>query len=550
MAEPGPNTIPIAFPPGLNRTSTPSGIGAKWWDGHLARWVAGRLRPVNGWERMALDQLSGGPIRAMHVWIASVGEVRLGILCETKLWVLEGADVAGGPERLRDVTPPGGIAPPSEIRRGGYGNDKYGAGKTPPGDFPNIYGMGRRNMRTDYRSVGEVWRLANWGDDLLAMASPDGRLLKWTPGPDIGGGFNTAVAVANAPLNNRTFVVTSERHVMLFAMGGAVNKFGWCSQENITDWDFASVTNTAGFYSIEPASRIIDAVTTQYSTIFWTVQGAYAVSYKALPFVYTYNYLGEQSAPLSAQAAVAHSGSVTWAAADGFYRFDGSAIQVIPCPILDWFQQSYDEIATRAHMSGWYNGAFAEIWWGFPRKADAGAPLAVENDTLIIYNPQEGWWSIGHDVKRTCGVSGTLISYPLMAGGGYIYRLEKGLDYPDTLERPWIRSGFFGLDKGVTMATTRQILVDTDADLEVVSYQLFATKGRYNNAPERTGGPKVPVLRHSYDEYEGNVHGQGKIDYRISGRDFSVRMQMMAAKPWSFGEGLITIMPRGRRGGP
>jgi len=223
---------------------------------------------------------------------------------------------------------------------------------------------------------------------------------------------------------------------------------------------------------------------------------------------------------------------------------------VIPCPILDWFQQSYDEIATRAHMSGWYNGAFAEIWWGFPRKADAGAPLAVENDTLIIYNPQEGWWSIGHDVKRTCGVSGTLISYPLMAGCGDIYRHEKGLDYPDTLERPWIRSGFFGLDKGVTMATTRQILVDTDADLEVVSYQLFATKGRYLQAPERTNGPKVPALRDSYGSLEGNVHAQGKIDYRISGRDFAVKMQMMTSKPWSFGEGLITIAPRGKRGGP
>jgi len=550
MAEPGPNTIPIAFPPGVNRTSTPIGVGQKWWDSHLTRWVAGRLRPVNGWERMALDPLSGGPVRAMHVWVDSTGEVRLGILCETKLWVLEGSDVAGGPERLRDVTPPGGIVPPNDIFSGGYGNDTYSVTPIPPDNHDNVYGTGVRNRRSDQRSVGEVWRLANWGDDLLAMASPDGRLLKWTPGPDIGGGFNTAVAVANAPTSNRTFVVTAERHVMLFAMGGAVNKFGWCSQENITDWDFASTTNTAGFYSIEPASRIIDAVTTQYSTIFWTVQGAYSVGYKALPFVYTYNYLGEQSAPLSAQAAVAHSGSVSWAAADGFYRFDGSSIQPIPCPILDWFQQSYDDIATRAHMAGWYNGAYAEIWWCFPKQ---GEPTPIENDTLIIYNPQEGWWSIGHNVKRTCGVSGTLISYPIMAGGGNsnnLYRHEKGYYYPETPDLPWIRSAFFGLDKGVAMATTRQILVDTEADLEVVSYQLFATKGRYNNAPERTNGPKVPALRDSYGSLEGNVHSQGKIDYRISGRDFAVKMQMMTSKPWSFGEGLITIAPRGRRGGP
>jgi hypothetical protein len=184
---PGPNTIPIAFPPGLNRSSTPIGVGQQWWDGHLVRWVQNRLRPVNGWERMDLPELSGGPVRALHTWIDSNGVVRLGILCETKLWVLEGSDVTGTGDLLRDVTPPGGITAPTPLTHGGYGNDKYGAGQTPPLNYPNIYGTGLRNLRPDERSVGEVWRLANWGDDLLAMASPDGRLLKWTPGPDIGG---------------------------------------------------------------------------------------------------------------------------------------------------------------------------------------------------------------------------------------------------------------------------------------------------------------------------------------------------------------------------
>jgi hypothetical protein len=199
-------------------------------------------------------------------------------------------------------------------------------------------------------------------------------------------------------------------------------------------------------------------------------------------------------------------------------------------------------------MAGWYNGAFTEIWWGFPSMG------SVENDTIVIYNVQERWWSIGHGINRNCGAPGSLLNFPLMAGGGifgnYIYRHEKGHNYPDLPELPWIRSAFFGLDKGITMATTRQILVDTDADLDAVSYQLFATKGRYSNAPERSLGPKAPIFRQAHQGYGGNVHAQGKIDYRISGRDFSVRMQMMTSKPWSFGEGLITIAPRGRRGGP
>jgi hypothetical protein len=348
--------------------------------------------------------------------------------------------------------------------------------------------------------------------------------------------------VPTAPAGNRTFIVTAERHVMLFAMDGQVNKFGWCSQENIDDWDFTSTTNTAGFYTIEPASRIVDAIAASYAIIFWTVQGTYMVQYRALPYVYTYSYLGQQTAPLSAQAAVAYSGTVMWPAADGFWRFDGAQVQNVTCPILDWFQENYDPIATRAHMAGWFNGSFSEIWWCFPQKPAFGEPLAVENTTLIVYNFQENWWSIGK-LKRTCGIPGTSNSYPLMASAGSIYRHEKGYTYPDADELPWIRSGAFGLDKGVIMATTKQLIVDTDADLDAVSYEIIATRGRFKDALEYSKGPKVPSARNT------GAPSQGKIDYRITGRDFAVKMQMVTSKPWTFGQGLIEVAPRGRRSG-
>ena len=102
------------------------------------------------------------------------------------------------------------------------------------------------------------------------------------------------------------------------------------------------------------------------------------------------------------------------------------------------------------------------------------------------------------------------------------------------------------------MATTKQLLVDTDADLDTVSYQIFATKGRYKDAPERTKGPKLPstAVHHSGPRCRALSAGQGKIDYRISGRDFSVKMQTLGQKPWSFGQGQVVVTPRGKRGGP
>ena len=559
----GPQTIPITFGPGVIRSSTAAGVGAQWYDSHLMRWVLGRMRPITGWETLDLviqsnisDPLKpqyrpdlptvSSPIRALHIWVDQNSVERLGILCEEHLYVLEGPDQPGGADQLRDVTPIGGIVGPSNtLTTGGYGNDPYGRNPVAIPPFPpNIYGT-PRTSRPDRRRIGEIWRLANWGEDLVAMASSDGRLLRWIPGPDlppperVTAGPNVAEVVPNAPIGNRTFIVTAERHVMLFAMDGNSNMFGWCSQENIEDWDFANVENTAGFYSIEPASRIVCAMAAQYSIIFWTVQGAYVVQYKALPYIYTYSYLGQHTAPLSGMAPVAYSGTVMWPAADGFWRFDGSMVQQVVCPVLDWFQQTYDEKATRAFMSGWFNGANSELWWCFPKKPEGSEPAASENDTLIVHNFQEKWWSLGK-LKRTCGVPGSILGFPLMASTNKIYRHERGWNYPDMPELPWIRSGFVGVENGTVMATTRQILVDTDADLDTVSYQLFATKGRYKNAPERTKSPKLPSTR--------RLNAQGKIDYRISGRDFAVKMQMVAHKPWSFGQGQVIVTPRGRRG--
>ena len=550
-------TIPITFGPGVVRSSTAAGVGTQWYDSQLMRWVLGRLRPVGGWEKLPFSFLS--PIRTMHIWTDQNGTERVGVLCERHLYVIEGG------VSIRDITPADGINPPSNtLTTGGYGDGFYGTipdPAPPPAPLDNIYGTPRHD-RPDRRRPGDIWRLDNWGEDLLAMASSDGRLLHWIPGPDLDPAganakvdLNLAVTVPNAPYGNRTFIVTTERHVMLFCPDGVTNKFCWCSQENIEDWNFSSVENTAGFYTIEPASRIVNAMAAQYAIIFWTVEGAYQINYKGLPYIYAYSYLGQHSAPISGMSPVAYSGTVIWPAADGFWRYDGNNIQQVVCAVLDWWQQEYDEKATRAHMSGWFNGANSEVWWCFPaKKAPPDLPGsgegAIENDRLIIYNFQEKWWSIGK-LKRTCGIPGTTLGYPLMADTYAIYRHEKGNSYPDLEELPWIRSSFVNIEGGVAMATVRQLLVDTDAELDAVSYQLFATKGRYRNAPERTKDAKLPSAR--------RISTQGKIDYRISGRDFAVKMASQPhtaddgttyIKPWSFGQGHVVVAARGKRGAP
>jgi hypothetical protein len=516
--------LAVDIPPGVVRNKTQAGVGLHWYDSHLIRWVGGRMRPILGWETLTAGGFTDfpSPIRAMHRWVDLQGTERVGVLCENHLFVIEGEtviDISPLEELNVDSTVrySAGIKGPSNPTVGGYGNDFYDVGTY---DTP-------RSNRTTTRKVGEVWRLANWGQDLIAMASTDGRLLRWMP--------NTANAervkgqlsgAPPAPEGNRTFVITPERFVILFGIDGRVNKFGWCSQEQIEDWDFANTLNTAGFYEVEPLSRIIDAQVARYTVIFWTIQGAYVIEYKSLPYLYTFAYLGSFAAPLSGQAAAVFSGTVIWPSLDGFWQFDGSAVTQVPCGVLDWFQQHLDDRSSRAHMAGWFNGAASEIWWCYPSKGN------IENNKLIVHNFEERWWSIG-ELDRTCGYPGTLAAYPLMASTTRIYRHEKGAMYPGA-ELPWIRSGMVAPDgKGAIRATTKQIIVDTDAPLNAVTYEIIATKGRYQGAEEYTKGPKLPRL-------------QGKIDYRITGRDFAVKMQSTTAGlAWSFGQGQILLNPRG-----
>ena len=147
----------------------------------------------------------------------------------------------------------------------------------------------------------------------------------------------------------------------------------------------------------------------QYSIIFWTVQGAYVVEYKALPYIYTYSFLGQHTAPISGQAAVAYSGTVMWPAADGFWRFDGTRCSR---SAVRSSTGSSRPTTTRRPGPTWAAGSTA------PRPSSGGASrrreARLENDTLIIYNFQEQWWSIGK-LHRTCGVPGSIRGYPLMA---------------------------------------------------------------------------------------------------------------------------------------
>ena len=299
-------------------------------------------------------------------------------------------------------------------------------------------------------------------------------------------------------------------------MDGMANQFGWCRQENIEDWNFASIENTAGFYAIEPASRIINAMAAQYSIIFWTVQGAYVVEYKALPYIYTYSFLGQHTAPLSGMAPVAYSGTVMWPAADGFWRFDGTQVQPVVCAVLDWFQQTYDEKATRAYMARLVQRRQLRAVVVLP-----GQGLDRERHADHLQFPGE----VVVDRQAQAHLRRARLDRRLPAHGLDRHHLPARARATSTPTSPSCRGSapaFINIEGGVR-----------DGDDE-------AARGRYRRRPRRG---VLSALRHQgpLQERAGAHQGaeaaqrragsttQGKIDYRISGRDFAVKMALAPA---------------------
>jgi hypothetical protein len=505
-----PDPIPIKIPPGIVRVGSDAEVPGRWYDSQLMRWVGGVLRPVAGWERLSLTGATfASPIRKVHEWIDNTGVLRIGVLCEAHLYVIEGNTVI-------DISPTPAIeGPAGDIVAGGYGDDDYSFGD---------YGTPRPDHPTS-RIIGPVWSLDNWQNDLVAMASTDGRLLRWVIGDP------KAVAVTGAPIANRCFVITPERHVMMFGVGGQLNEFGWCSQEDITDWNFASITNTAGAYDLEPAEPFVAAISSAYGVLAFTANAALIIRYSGLPSIYTYDTLGRFASPLSGECLVATADTVVWYSFDSFWQFNGQSITPLESTLLDWVQQNINFAYSHYRMAGVYMGSQSEVWWFFPRLEE------TENALYVVWSRSEGWWAKG-ELPRTCGYPGSAATYPLLSDGSKLYYHEKGLYYYDAPILPFAKSAAINLKAGGRMVTTIRQVVDTRAPAGDVLFSFTSAKTRIMNGEpaDRLVGPSA-------------CSADGKLRLRITGRDLklTVASALSGVQPWTFGEMLLEMQVRGKR---
>jgi len=363
------------------------------------------------------------------------------------------------------------------------------------------------------------------------MSSTDRQLLRWKYADAATVGY-VAEPVEDAP-RGRFFVVTPERHIMIFQDDVNFNRFSGCSQENIEDWDFVNVSNSASFYDLQPAAPFVAAVSAKSGILVFTTTSAYLVSYIGAPYFYSYTFMGFYNAPVSGNALTPVANAVIWYASDGFWQFDGQTITPLDCPLLDYVQQNIDIRTQMRRVQAVYIGKQSEAWFFYPEKEGTG-----ENSAAVFYNFDEKWWSMAK-IGRTCGVPGSASYFPLMSDGVRIYAHEKGRFYSNATVLPYALTAAINVAKGARRATVRQGIADTRADHDDVVFDVGATKTRIKDPTNSEDLQLTRAIRRD----------GGKVDFRVTGRDVYIRIRSLrdGVEPWTFGQMLVKVIPRGGR---
>lgn len=494
----------VDFPPGVAHEASRRRNQVNWRETNLIRWEDNTLYPVKGWEKLDYVGIAS-PIRAIHKWLDNSGITNTAYLCEAHCYVEQG-------DAFYDITPVGGIVPPSSLDEGGYGDGMYNAG---------TYGTPRDAVYR-YGEATPAFSIANWGQELRVMTSSDGRLLRWDPSTPLV----ALEEVENAPTGNRSFLVTPERHVMVFGENGVRQRFVWSDQEDDTDWT-PTTTSKAGGFNVEPASPIVAHHLTPHGVVFFTNQVSYIVRSVGLPYVYGYEKISECPPPYSFAAVSDTPEGAMWLSQSGFWAYNGVSAVAVMCPVWDWIKERIDDLNTRYTASAVNVTNKGEIWFFF----SSGA-VDKRNDFTVIYNYRNNNWSMGH-VGRSCGIAYPTDVSPIMAIDTNVYRHEVGFQYPGMAGMPWAETHTFNSNGGGNMTTIHQMLPEITGDKGAVVFK-FVKRNNPTSGPEVVSNPKT-------------IRDNGYVDIRETARDIRMRIEQVAETDWSFGPSDVDIRLRGRK---
>lgn len=584
---------PIQIPPGIERNNTAYDTPNRWFDMNQVRWVSGSIQPIGGWQRNTsspLDSLT----RKFNVWRANSTARAVLLATDAMLYVDDSGSYADiTPDGYLG---PGAVTPSGGFGTGPYSDDDYGTPRSTPSPIFSPYGFvsfgqwgedaivcSNQDGRLLYYDlttplappvpIGPAYSpvataeitasIATTTMTVTAVASgviAVGDLVTGTGvsagttvvsfGSGSGGTGTYTVSISQtassatfesfnqtttgAPVSNTAVIVTPERHVLAVGVGGNPKMIGWSSQEDQTDWDFASLTNTAGNLTLTSKTPLLYAVGVAEGTLVFSYTDVFLVRYVGLPSVYGGATPISDTSLLNPLSIATFGGKAAWPTRQGFQVYAGGSVQTLPCPVVHEIMYGDDpSIAMDAtfgpfRIHGAYSGRHPELWWFYPSVGNS------ECNRYIAWNYAENFWFWG-ELPRSAMSPADAYQYPFAGGAdGHVYTHEFG-DLANGATRVgqiWIESGALTLANGDNVTNVGAMQIATGVGPQNLNVSFF---GRYSpEGEEFEEGPFVPRT-------------DGVTDVRLEYRD--LRMRLTAAQDGKFSVGLIRmdVQPGGRR---
>ena len=493
--------IPLQLPAGIYRNGTDFQSAGRWRDSNLVRWIDNTIRPVGGWIPRTTDEASN-PLRGATAWKDNSDERYLAAGSSDQLVVYYDSGA------LVDITPTGLTAGIVDANvNSGFGGSFYGTG---------YYGRAREDASVSTPATS--WALDTWGEYLIACSDYDGKIYEWqldraTPTP--------AAVLSNAPVNNRSVVVTEERFVFALGAGGDPRKVQWCDREDNTTWT-PLATNEAGDMILQTQGYIECAHRVQGQTLILTDHDAHAATYIGGQFVYGFERVGSACGIISKKAAAVVPAGCIWMGGQNFYIYNGGAVQELPSEVDDYIFRNINE-SQKSKICAVPNRKYNEIWWFYP------SSNSTENDSYVVYNYLENFWYTGY-MGRTTGVDVGIFRNPIFFCSATCrpFDHETGFDYQN-LDLPWAETGAITLGNGDNVMVVTEMIPDelTQGDVQV------KFKTRFNpNDTEREYGP---------------YSMSNPTSVRFTGRQIKMRVEGVRATDWRVGNNRLEVKAGGRR---
>jgi len=312
-------------------------------------------------------------------------------------------------------------------------------------------------------------------------------------------------------------------------MGGNFADFGWCSEEDIEDWDFANPLNTAGMFTLDPYSPIVSAHLSSVGIFTSTPAMSHIVEFIGLPYVYRYRPIGKIPVPISAASVSSIPEGIIWVSVEGFWLYNGSTADVIPCPLWDEVSKNMDFQRTVRESHSVSLLSKGEIWWFW---VDSKLGLECSRYAAIAYRTRI--WMGGY-LSRTCGLTYANDRFPIMSDGFRIWKHETGFTYPEARYMPFVESHTLNISDGENFSTVAKILPEVSGDKTAIAFSLAMINDRTKPDTE-----KYSVKR--------KINGHGWVDIRETARDARLRIDMVNNSDWgTVGPILFDIKPRGKK---